>query len=95
MDTSTPLSKLGTPGPYHQVTLLFRPRCTLEGAHPSDPVKNLISTGTPRPWIKSMSKAQLWAISKGMEVIPELSLDAKRPIEPDEVSENSKKHKTC
>lgn len=94
MDTSTPLSKLGTPGPYHQVTLPFRPRCTLQGAHPSDPVKNPINTGSPRSRAMSMNRAQLWAMSKQTEVIPEFSLEAKKPIEPDETSENSKKHKT-
>ncbi|KAE9963655.1 hypothetical protein BLS_009094 [Venturia inaequalis] len=93
MNTSAPLSKLGTPGPYHQVTLPFRPRCTLAGSHPNDPVKNPISTGSPRSWMTSMSKRQLWAISKGMGVISEFSLEAKRPIEPEETLENYKKHK--
>lgn len=93
MNTSAPLSKLGTPGPYHQVTLPFRPRCTLAGSHPSDPVNNPISTGSPRSWMTSMSKRQLWAISKGMDVISEFSLDGKRPIEPEETLENYKKHK--
>ncbi|TLD32582.1 hypothetical protein E2P81_ATG05558 [Venturia nashicola] len=89
MDISVPLSKLGTPGPYHQVTLPFRPRCTLMGAHPSDSVKNPINTGSPRPSTKSISKPQLWATSKATEVIPELSLDAKRPMESDEIWKKS------
>lgn len=94
MDSSASLSKLGTPGPYRQVTLPFRPRCTLQGAHPRDPVKTPINTGSPRPWAVSMNREQLWATSKQTEVIPEFSIDARRLIEPDETSENSKKHRT-
>lgn len=92
LDTTVPLSKLGTPHPHHPISLPFRPRfwtSQAPGAFPDDPVKNPISTGSPRPWM--ISKPQLWALSKRMEVIPELSLDAKRLIESDEHSEKSKK----